>query len=243
MANSIVTIKSFPNGFDVILNPDADFEELVAEVSKKFGESARFFGKARRAISFSGRKLSAAEEDSLIEAISTSCEVQICCILEKDDENNDIYLKAMKKYADSSRAANGQIYKGTLRSGQILKTDDTIIVLGDVNPGASVISGGSVIILGTLYGSASAGAVTESADTEDFITYEEEAPELNESCFIAALEMKPQMLSVNAVTAPANSKAFKSSFLTKKSAKIAYEMNGLITVDAISGEFLNNIPF
>jgi len=242
MAKSIVTIKSFPNGFDVILDPEVDFEELVACVADKFGASARFFGNARRAISFTGRKLSPEEENRLIEAIDNSCDVQICCILEKDTETNGIYLKAMEKFADSSKAANGQVYKGTLRSGQILKTPYTIIIIGDVNPGASVISGGSIIILGTLYGGAAAGMAEERSETDDFITddYEQDT---DDGTFIAALEMKPQQLSVNGISAPANSRAFKTSFLSKKSAKIAYELDGQVIVDAISGEFLNNIPF
>lgn len=35
---------------------------------------------------------------------------------------------------------DGQFYKGCLRSGQVLETEGSIIVLGDVNPGGRIIA-------------------------------------------------------------------------------------------------------
>jgi septum site-determining protein MinC len=46
---------------------------------------------------------------------------------------------------------------GTVRGGQRLVHEGPVVVLGDVNPGASVIAGGSVIVWGRLRGTVEAG--------------------------------------------------------------------------------------
>jgi len=55
-----------------------------------------------------------------------------------------------------------RIVYGTLRSGQKVETEHSIVVFGDVNSGAEVIAGGDIVILGTLRGIAHAGAYDES---------------------------------------------------------------------------------
>jgi septum site-determining protein MinC len=57
---------------------------------------------------------------------------------------------------------DARIIYGTLRSGQKIETEHSIVVFGDVNSGAEVIAGGDVVILGTLRGIAHAGAYDES---------------------------------------------------------------------------------
>lgn len=57
---------------------------------------------------------------------------------------------------------DARIVYGTLRSGQKIETEHSVVVFGDVNSGAEVIAGGDVVILGTLRGIAHAGAYDES---------------------------------------------------------------------------------
>ena len=40
-----IVIKSSKAGMTVILNPDLPFPDLLASIAKKFGDSARFWGK------------------------------------------------------------------------------------------------------------------------------------------------------------------------------------------------------
>jgi septum site-determining protein MinC len=46
----------------------------------------------------------------------------------------------------------------TIRSGQTLQYPGHIVILGDVNPGAEIIAGGNIIVMGSLRGIAHAGA-------------------------------------------------------------------------------------
>ncbi|HCT64051.1 MAG TPA: septum site-determining protein MinC [Lachnospiraceae bacterium] len=53
---------------------------------------------------------------------------------------------------------HAKFHKGNLRSGMVLEYDGSIILLGDVNPGAQIRATGNIIVLGTLKGVAHAGA-------------------------------------------------------------------------------------
>jgi septum site-determining protein MinC len=50
------------------------------------------------------------------------------------------------------------IYRGNLRSGQVLERQEHILVIGDVNPGSEVVSQGDILVWGRMRGIAHAGA-------------------------------------------------------------------------------------
>lgn len=49
------------------------------------------------------------------------------------------------------------IHRGPLRSGEHLQVEGTVLLLGDVNPGARITAGGHVLVWGRLRGTAHAG--------------------------------------------------------------------------------------
>jgi septum site-determining protein MinC len=53
---------------------------------------------------------------------------------------------------------NTILVQRTLRSGQIVRYDGNIVVLGDVNPGAEISATGNIIVMGALRGVVHAGA-------------------------------------------------------------------------------------
>jgi septum site-determining protein MinC len=79
--------------------------------------------------------------------------------------------------------ANAKIVFGTLRSGQRVETPFSLIVVGDVNPGADLIAGGDIIVLGNLRGTAHAAA------------YDDDGQER----VIVALQMQPMQLRIGSV--------------------------------------------
>ena len=178
MKNSFV-IKSFQNGINLKLNPDVPFEQLLQDIGQKFSESRSFFGTASVAISIDGRALSQEEEVSIIDVINENSDLSIICIVGKDDVQNNNFIKALQTL-QSKLPSNDyeQFYKGSLRDNDVIEMEDSIIVMGDVNPGCVVASGKNIIVLGGLYGEAQAGMET------------------GESAYIIALEMEPTTLSI-----------------------------------------------
>ena len=220
----IVKIKSFPNGIHVILDKDVDFEELYVAYAEKFRDSAKFFGEAKIVISFEGRELSDLEERALIEAIGEYTDLTVLCIMDNNQDKNQLYIQAANAFSPTGDSENGMVYKGTLHAGQNLETEGSIVVLGDVNPGASVNAVGSVVVLGTIYGDVAAGV------------------DGDEGTFVSAGDIKATSVSV----ANLECKLFTKSagFLRKTSGtRIVYVSEGEIYCDMLDKDFLANLPF
>ena len=154
--SELVTIKSSHSGIELRLNANLPFPDLLKAVEEKFRQSADFFKNAKMAVSFSGRTLSISEEEQLIQVITQTTN------REKSD---------------------GQFYRGTLKRRQLLESESSIVILGDVEFGAKVVAKGNIIILGTLYGSVHAGAAGDR------------------NAFIIALSMQPQRLVIGDIEA------------------------------------------
>lgn len=74
---------------------------------------------------------------------------------------------------------NNALYmRQTIRSGQSVRHDGTIVICGDVNPGAEVIATGDIIVFGTLRGVAHAGAAGD------------------EDCQIIAINLRPTQIRI-----------------------------------------------
>lgn len=225
MKNPVI-IKSFPNGLSIYLDEEMPFEQLLNEIGLKFKESAHFFKNASMVLSFEGRKLSDQEERMIINTITANSDLNVMCIMGKNEETDKNYVKALQKlsYHQQMMENAGQFYKGTLKDGQMLETENSIIVLGDVYPGACVISSKDIVILGGLYGQAYAGGNGEDGH------------------FVVALEMSPEKLKIGDFKYKTSEKQSKWSIKPKLQPKIAYVEDGRVKIEPITKELLNDLP-
>ena len=77
----------------------------------------------------------------------------------KKEEVNELGLYGIKKSFNKEIATSEtKFYKGSIRSGQKMEFEGSLVILGDVNAGAEVIAGENIVILGELRGLAHAGA-------------------------------------------------------------------------------------
>ena len=153
-----IVIKSSKAGMTVILNPDLPFPDLLASIAKKFGDSARFWGNAQMTLTLEGRPLSAEEEFQIVNTITENSQLQILCLLDTDAERIERCEKALNEKLMELSAQTGQFYRGTLKRGDTLESEASIVIIGDVEHGARVTAKGNVIILGELKGTVTAGA-------------------------------------------------------------------------------------
>ena len=153
-----VVMKSYQNGITILLDEELPFEQLLEEIEFKFSQARNFFGGANVALSFEGRLLTREEEKRILETIRDNSDVNVICIVGKDEETQKLYLKALHQVERKlTGGGEGQFYKGTLQNKEVLETESSIVILGDVYPGCTVISTRNIIILGGLYGGAYAG--------------------------------------------------------------------------------------
>ena len=223
MNTNSVIIKCNKYGLIVILDENLPFEELIKDVEDKFKESAKFFKNAKMAMTIRGRSLTQAEEKQVVETIVDSCGLHILCIIDEDRKEELLVHQAVDKAMEEKDAEDGWFYRGTLRSGQVLESEHSIVIIGDVNPGANVTSKGNIVVLGSLRGIAYAGATGDR------------------NCFVAALVMKPIQVKIadkmarSAITKRVDDAEYKLD------PKIAYVKEDHIYVKPISQEILGEL--
>lgn len=231
MSNAVV-IKGTTYGFSVYVDEQADFATVCEQVKEKFKESAKFFGAAKMAISFEGKQLTDEEQRVLLDLISENSDVQIVCVIEKNGETEELHRRSLEERMQEQHlqeldSSNGQFYKGNLRSGQVLETETSIIIVGDVNQGATVTSKGNIIVLGALLGNVYAGAGG------------------NENAFVLALELDPVQIRIADTIARAPDKVGKALWKREKEKtkepKIAFRSEGNIFIEPVSRTVLNDI--
>lgn len=216
-----VLIKSFPNGITLLMREDASMEEILQEITVKFTEARNFFGSSTMALSMEGRKVTEAEEILILDTIRVNSNVRIACIVGHDDDTNKNFIKALQHMDKKlSGTEGGQFYKGTLKNREVIETENSIVVLGDVYPGSAVFSAGNIIILGGLYGEAYAGG------------------DGREDAYIVALEMEPERLKIGDFKYKTNAKQLKWGIHPKVQPKIAHLKGGKIVFDPLTKELL-----
>ena len=216
-----VLIKSFPNGITLLMRENASMEEILQELTVKFTEARNFFGSSTMALSMEGRKVTEAEEILILDTIRVNSNVRIACIVGHDDDTNKNFIKALQHMDKKlSGTEGGQFYKGTLKNREVIETENSIVVLGDVYPGSAVFSAGNIIILGGLYGEAYAGG------------------DGREDAYIVALEMEPERLKIGDFKYKTNAKQLKWGIHPKVQPKIAHLKNGKIVFDPLTKELL-----
>ena len=181
--NQKVVIKSNKYGLIVHMDPEAEYKQILEELRTSFTESAKFFKDASMAITFEGRVLTKPQEEEIIDLITDIAHIHIVCIFDKNENTERLYKSVVEECLEDLPRREGQFYRGTLKKRQVLETEKSIIILGDVEFGATVVSRGNIVVLGTIRGTVHAGAAG------------------NKNAFVVALAMKPQMLKIAGVGA------------------------------------------
>ncbi len=222
MKRQTVVMKSNKYGITLFLDKEIPFQELKQAIGEKFKASAKFFENAQMALAFEGRDLSKEEQLEVIRIIEENSTLQVLCVLEQDALKESYMKQVLEERVREREGNDGRFYKGTLRSGQVLESETSIIILGDVNPGATVVSKGNVVVLGALKGTVHAGAAG------------------NEDSFVAALNMGPVQIRISDVIARAADGAIERKG-GRIQPMIAYTENGNIYMEPITKEAINDI--
>lgn len=227
MKERLFTLKSYQRGLALHIKPEADMETLLEELQEKFQSSRHFFGNMQVGLAITGRELTEEEEDAILNVIEENSDLQIVCLIGDDERIRSLLEDAFEKDAEQEvlPEADGQFYRGTLKKDQSLETEHSVIILGDVNPGAKVFSRRDVIVLGALLGEVHAGVGSEDEDGH----------------FVCALEFSPEKLKIGShkYKKKPEKRFWPESY--KKSPKIAALQGGEILVKPVTKELLGQL--
>jgi septum site-determining protein MinC len=147
-----VTIKGTKDGLTLHLDDSCSFEELKIELDKKLSANSRT-NEERQSISVKvqvgNRYLSDEQYNGLINLIRQKKNL----VVDEIVSNVISVEEALKMKAEIEIVTVARI----IRSGQVVEVSGDLLLIGDVNPGGTVIAGGNIYILGALKGIAHAG--------------------------------------------------------------------------------------
>jgi septum site-determining protein MinC len=216
-----VTIKGTAGGLLCRLLDDEAilFPDLLSELTERLTAGDKFFRKGRFSVELGQRVLEKDDLDRLLEILSRF-EITVEAVISGVNATRSLAKQAGIPYnlpnhqntrpailtdgagpgtgAAGSRgvhpfdSAEAYFVRRTIRSGQVIRHHADVIILGDVNAGAQVIAGGSVIVWGTVRGRIDAG----QAGAGDLAV-------------ICALSLRPTQLGIDNVVAMGNFDALK----------------------------------
>lgn len=160
MSRDFVQIKGNRQGLALSFPKNVSYAQVRQELKKKLEAGSGFFLRGT---------LVSIPRDAFTEADRLDLQKLfhgyglICRVLSKEKEQVrrtkpvQTEKKAEAKPAEP-KAQQMVVYNRTLRGGQEIRTDSSVMVCGNVNPGAQIIAGGSIDIRGTCRGVVHAGA-------------------------------------------------------------------------------------
>ena len=136
------------------LSEKATQADTIKSLKKKLPELKKLYQQEKTPIFVTGRILKNKEIREIQEVIKKSINVEV-----EFDTPKALGLNEIRRtYNKDVEISESKIHRGSLRSGQRMEYEGTLIILGDVNAGAEVIAGDNVVVVGNLRGLAHAGA-------------------------------------------------------------------------------------
>lgn len=146
-----VIFKGTKDGVTVLFDENAPFDEICEQLRQKVEEAGKFFDNVKISLAFKGRSFSEEEEKTLLQIITDNTTMRITFVKTETGE-----VQKLSNLLEQD-AHITKYHRGSLRNGQRLEFDGSLVVLGDINPGAEIQATGNIIVLGQLRGMAHAG--------------------------------------------------------------------------------------
>ncbi|RNB70141.1 septum site-determining protein MinC [Brevibacillus invocatus] len=185
---SKVTIKGTKDGLVFFMDDSCSFEELLTDLREKIEHSHQQILSGpliRVSIKLGKRYCTHEQQEELTKIIRQKGNLVIHLVEADVITREEAFAERLK--------SSFHVQVHTIRSGQVLEMEGDILLLGDVNPGGTIRSTGSIYVLGHLRGYAHAGF---SGDTE---------------AIIAAAVMNPTQLRIGEVVSKPGEEWTKNS--------------------------------
>jgi septum site-determining protein MinC len=187
MRQDIVIRGTTKSGLVILLPEDLEFGALAQRLREKLAQGGRFFRGAEVTVQVDRRTLTTSEQEAVADILS-ECDMTLRKVTEGGDPVAE--AQAALRAAEQSRrgtvpaaallaeSETALVVTRTLRSGQSVRHQGDVIVLGDVNPGAEVVASGHIVVMGALRGVAHAGCTG------------------NMAAFVASTKLRPTQLRI-----------------------------------------------
>lgn len=149
-----ININTKQDNILIKINEEAEQKDIIECLKNKLPQLKKLYQNDDTPIVVTGKVLKNKEIDEIQDIIKNSIDVNITF-----DSPRSLGLHGIKRaYSKQISTSETKFHKGSLRSGQRLEFEGSLVIIGDVNDGAEAVAGENIVILGTLRGLAHAGA-------------------------------------------------------------------------------------
>ena len=151
MSTNLINLKGTSKGIILTLDDEAGFSNVFEELNKFLLDNHLSMKNDTVPITvkLGYRYLKESQEEKLKKLLEDEYKLHIEILESELVPKNEV----LQKYNESQIKA----YSRVVRSGQIIKVEGSLLLIGDVNPGGRVEATGNIFILGGLLGNAHAG--------------------------------------------------------------------------------------
>jgi len=162
---TLVAIKGGKEGLRLHLDESAVWSEVLGALRSQLDQGAQFFNGARVIVDIGNRALTE-EQFAELMALMHEHHLEASALASTSRESRSAARAAgvvarpvARSVAAPDEPGEALFVWRTIRSGQVVRHQGHITIVGDVNAGAEVIAGGSVVVWGRLRGTVHAGAL------------------------------------------------------------------------------------
>ena len=154
MRNSDILINLKKDKVIIKIGDKLKQDEIIKELKKKLPELKKLYKDDKTPIEVTGKALKNSEMEEIKKVISEQIDVSV-----EFEMPTTLGLYGIKKaYNKEIADSKTKFVRNSLRSGMKIEYEGSLVILGDVNPGAEVIAEENIVVLGNLRGLAHAGA-------------------------------------------------------------------------------------
>jgi len=173
MIEDRILIKGNKEGLNVVIsmNTFKDFDEMLEMLIDKLSKGKVFYKGCTLKLTTELKYISEKDLRKLKNVLFDEFLIKDCSFEDKDDKTSRVFSGVYE--------GRTMFVRKTIRGGQSINYPGNVVIIGDVNPGAEVIAGGNIIVLGTLRGHVFAGSGG------------------NDNAIIAAFSLQPEILQIS----------------------------------------------
>lgn len=136
------------------IDDNAVQRKILSELTKKLRDLKKMYQDEKTPIRVTGKVLTNKELEEIKKVIKKEIDVEVSF-----DTPTTLGLHSItRSFKRDVGKSETTFHRGSLRSGQKLEVEGSVVVIGDVNSGAEVIAADNIAVIGNLRGLAHAGA-------------------------------------------------------------------------------------
>jgi septum site-determining protein MinC len=140
-----VLFKGIEEGVLILLDTSYDFESLIKIVNQRIKANKKFFQNTKIFINGADNDLDFDQIGMARKMIFDKTKVRVIPVTETNLRLNE------------QKNIQPEVVKRTFRAGSENNFKNDVVIFGDVNPGAKIVSGGNIIVYGKIRGEVCAG--------------------------------------------------------------------------------------